>query len=155
MAFLTCWSITNLPEDVVEIMERDLQQWDEHAQDSALRNSEIDKVVRDSKNFWVPTDNWIAGFLWYYIAKANRENFQYDLLDIDNGHIQYTQYGEGQFYNWHQDGDIDVYYKPQLAASSGINQGNDNMTLGGENVRKLSCLDRDWETSMSPTWCQL
>jgi PKHD-type hydroxylase len=76
--------------------------------------------------------------LWYYIQKSNRENFCYDIVDIDGGNIQYTQYGEGQFYNWHQDADIDAFYKPQLIPGSGINMYQDQITLQGEYVRKLS-----------------
>ena len=97
MAHLSCWHMTDLPTDIVEIVERDLQKYDEHAHDSQLTGEEVDKVIRNSKNLWIPTANWIGGWLWYYIEKSNRENFCYDIVDIDNCHIQYTQYGPGQF----------------------------------------------------------
>ena len=138
MAYLTCWHMTDLPTEIVEIIERDLQKHDEHVQDSLIHGEEVDKVIRNSKNLWIPTSNWIGGWLWYYIDKINRENFCYDLTDIDGGSIQYTQYGPGQFYNWHQDADIDLFYKPQLTPASGMNMSQDQVTLNGEYVRKLS-----------------
>ena len=84
------------------------------------------------------SSNWIGGWLWYYIDRINRENFCYDLTDIDACTIQYTQYGPGQFYNWHQDADIDVFYKPEIIPGSGNNMSQDQVTLNGECVRKLS-----------------
>ena len=138
MAFLTCWHMTELPTEIVEIIEKDLQKHDEHAQDSQIMGAQVDKVIRNSKNLWIPTSNWIGGWLWYYIDRVNRENFCYDLTDIDGCSIQYTQYGPGQFYNWHQDADIDTFYKPQLTPSSGQNMSQDQVTLQGEYVRKLS-----------------
>lgn len=138
MAYLSCWHMTELPTDIVEIIERDLQKHDENAQDSQITGAIVDKGIRNSKSLWIPTSNWIGGWLWYYINKINRENFCYDLTDIDNGTIQYTQYGEGQFYNWHQDADLDSFYKPQLIPGSDTNMSQDQVALNGEYVRKLS-----------------
>ena len=138
MAFLTCWHITDLPVEVVKIIETYLQEYDNDAEDSQLMGSQVDKIVRNSKNLWIPTSNWIGGWLWYYIEKVNRENFCYDITEIDGGSIQYTQYSEGQFYNWHQDSDLDTFYKPQLVHSSGVNMNQDQSILRGEYVRKLS-----------------
>lgn len=98
----------------------------------------VNKQIRNSKNIWIPTDYWISGWLWYYITKANRENFLYDITDIDNGSIQYTHYGEGQYYNWHSDGDINVHYKPNLIPSSNRNMSSDKTIIDGEMVRKIS-----------------
>ena len=103
MAYLTCWHMTELPTEIVEIIERDVQKYDEYTKDSEVRGEQVDKVIRNSKNSWIPSSNWIGGWLWYYIDRINRENFCYDLTDIDGCSIQYTQYGPGQFYNWHQD----------------------------------------------------
>ena len=65
MAYLTCWHMTNLPTEIVEIIEKDLQKHDEHAQDSQIQGAQVDKVIRNSKNLWVPTSHWIGGWLWY------------------------------------------------------------------------------------------
>ena len=138
MAYLTCWHMTDMPMEMVEVMEKDLQKFDAAAQDSQIQGANVDKVIRNSRNAWVPTTNWIGGWLWYYIDKINRENFCYDLLDIDGGSIQYTQYGAGQFYNWHQDADIDTFYKPTQVVGSGTNIREDQTIIQGEVVRKLS-----------------
>jgi PKHD-type hydroxylase len=138
MAHLACWHVTQLPIEMVEILKKDLEVYDQTLIDSHLAGTEIDKVIRDSKNSWIPTSHWVAGWIWYYIEKSNRENFRYDIVDIDGGHIQYTQYGEGQFYNWHQDADIDTCYSMQTNVSSFHNQKEDQSILQGEYVRKLS-----------------
>ena len=138
MAFLTCWHMTELPTEIVEIVEKDLQKHDAGAQDSQIMGAQVDKVIRNSKNVWIPTSNWIGGWLWYYIQKVNRENFCYDITEIDGGSIQYTQYGPGQFYNWHIDAGLDTCYKPQFIAGSGTNLSQDQVTLQGEYIRKLS-----------------
>lgn len=138
MSFLAQWYHTDLPKDIVEILKKDIQTFDKTAQESKLHGDAVDKVIRDSKNAWIPTSHWIGGFLWHYIQRANRENFLYDLTAIDGENMQYTQYGSGQFYNWHIDAGIDTAYKPELIVSSGTNLAADFLTVQGEYVRKLS-----------------
>lgn len=138
MSFLTTWYHTDLPKDIVEILEKDIQKFDPEAQESKLYGDQVDTVIRDSKNAWIPTSHWIGGFIWHYIQRTNRENFLYDLTAIDGESIQYTQYGTGQFYDWHIDAGIDTAYKPQHIVSSGANISEDLVTVQGEYVRKLS-----------------
>lgn len=138
MANLACWQFTQLPIEIVEILEKDIHQFNENVQPSQVAGSVVDTVIRNSKNSWVPTSHWISGWLSYYVNKINRENFCYDLIDIDGGSLQYTQYGEGNYYNWHTDQDVDSFYKPQLIPSSAGNISQDLTTLQGECVRKLS-----------------
>jgi len=142
MANLAQWYTTDIPSDLVDILEKDLQKFDEKAHDSEIMGAQVDKVIRNSKTFWVPTSHWMGGFLWYYISKANRENFLYDVEDIDGGSIQYTQYGEGQFYNWHIDAGLDTCYKPQTMPSGGYQQQAftlpDKTVAENERIRKLS-----------------
>lgn len=141
MAFQTLWYQTDLPKHIIENIEEDLKVFDEYAQESIIGNGgigEIDKGIRNSKNVWIPTSHWIGGFLWHYVQRANRENFLYDLTAIDGENIQYTQYGAGQFYNWHIDAGISNAYKPQITPSSGQNNAQDQINLSGEYVRKLS-----------------
>lgn len=142
MANLAQWFITDIPPELVNILENDLRRFDKDAHDSELYNKEVDKVIRDSKTYWVPTSHWIGGFIWYYVEKANRENFLYDITEIDGGNMQYTQYGEGQFYNWHIDAGIDGCYKPQTIPNSGSGMQNfglpDKVIVDNEYVRKLS-----------------
>jgi PKHD-type hydroxylase len=138
MAFLAQWYHTDLPKDLVEILEKDIRTFDERAQESKLHGDAVDKVIRDSRNAWIPTSHWIGGFLWHYVQRANRENFLYDLTAIDGESMQYTQYGEGQFYDWHIDAGIDTVYKPNEIVGSGTNLAADFLTVQGEYVRKLS-----------------
>ena len=120
MAYQSIWYFSDLPEDVVDLLDKDLYtNFDHKMQDSKLHGDALNKEKRNSKNTWIPTDHWIAGFLWHYVQKANRDNFLYDLSYIDGESMQYTRYGEGEFYNWHNDSSIAVHYKPQALGISG------------------------------------
>ena len=103
-----------------------------------FNNNNFDTKIRNSKHTMIDTEHWIGGWLWYYIQKINRENFLYDLYDIDNSTIQYTRYDSGDFYDWHKDGDVDTCYKSNTIPSSGANLANDQVYSKGECVRKLS-----------------
>lgn len=138
MSFLTTWYQTDIPKDIIEILERGIQNFDNNVEESRVHGNVLNTDIRDSKNAWIPTSHWIGGFLWYYIQRTNRENFQYDLTTIDGEAIQYTQYGPGHFYDWHIDAGIDTTYNPQLTVGSGTNISQDLVTLQGEYVRKLS-----------------
>ena len=145
MAYQSIWYFSNLPEDVVEILDKDLyNNFDHKMQDSKLHGDSLNKDKRNSKNTWIPTDHWIAGFLWHYVQKANRDNFLYDLSYIDGESMQYTRYGEGEYYNWHNDSSIAVHYKPQALGISGGESINnekahiDYLNKNTEMVRKLS-----------------
>jgi PKHD-type hydroxylase len=138
MSFLTTWYHTDIPEDIIEILEKDIKKFDCDVSESKVHGNILNTDIRDSKNAWIPTSHWIGGFLWHYIQRTNRENFQYDLTAIDGETIQYTQYGPGQFYDWHIDAGIDTSYNPQITVGSGMNISQDLLTLQGEYVRKLS-----------------
>ena len=125
-------------------MSDDLKDnFDSHLQDSKIGDGYegiVDKEKRNAKNAWVPTTHWIAGFVWHYVQRANRENFLYNLTNIDGESLQYTTYEEGEYYGWHNDQGVSSYYKP---ISSG-NRGNggeiaqDFLNVNCELVRKLS-----------------
>jgi len=145
MAYQSIWYFSDLPEDVVEILDKDLYtNFNYKMQDSKLHGDSLNKEKRNSKNTWIPTDHWIAGFLWHYVQKANRDNFLYDLSYIDGESMQYTRYGEGEYYNWHNDSSIAVHYKPQALGISGGESINhekvhiDYLNKNTEMVRKLS-----------------
>ena len=96
MAFQSVWYFTDLPEEIVNIIEKDLfDSFGERMSDSKIQGDNLNKEKRNSKNAWVPTTHWVAGFIWHYIMKANRENFLYDLECIDGESMQYTEYREG------------------------------------------------------------
>ena len=99
MAFLTTWSMTDLPSEMIDILEKDIEKFDDWQDDSKVMGNQLAPKIRNSKNAWIPTEHWIGGLIWYYIQKANRENFLYDLWDIDGGSIQYTNYEPGDIPN--------------------------------------------------------
>ena len=138
MAYQTIWHYTDLPLEVVDIIERDLEdKFDEELATSKLYNQAIDKNKRNAKNAWVPTSHWITGFLWHYVMKANRENFLYDLETIDGETLQYTSYTKGEYYGWHTDYSITQAYTP-IDKNKKDMILQDHVAKESEMVRKLS-----------------
>ena len=144
MAYQSIWYFSDLNSKIIDIIEEDLKDnFDPHLQDSKVGDGYegiVDKQKRNAKNAWIPTTHWVAGFVWHYVMRANRENFCYDLTNIDGESLQYTVYGEGEYYGWHNDQGLATYYKP-------ISQGNrghggeilqDFVNQNCEQVRKLS-----------------
>ena len=139
MAYQSIWYYTGLPKDIVNILDDYVsEKFDSEMRDSELIGRHKDKNKRTSENAWINTNHWIAGFLWHYVNKANRENFLYDLTNIDGENLQYTKYSEGQYYNWHNDAGISNYYKPQYVANSG-NSDEDSDNLQVTDFLKTSC----------------
>lgn len=139
MAFQSVWYYTNIPEGVVDLIEKDLTEtFDPQMGDSRLMGDSLNKEKRNSKNAWVPTNHWLGGFMWHYISRANRENFLYDLRCIDGESMQYTQYDVGQFYSWHNDAGIAGAYKPATVGNRTEGLAQDFVNENTELVRKLS-----------------
>lgn len=138
MAYQTIWYHSELNDEIIDIIERDVQKFDPELQDSKLWGDAIDKTKRNSKNAWIPTTHWVAGFLWHYVERANRENFLYDLRNIDGESLQYTQYGPGEYYGWHNDAGLANQYKPQAVGNRGLEIVQDQINERAELVRKLS-----------------
>ena len=139
MAFQSVWYFSDIPEDVVTILEKDLvDKFDHEMGDSRLMGDALNKDKRNSKNAWVPSSHWLGGFMWHYIERANRENFLYDLHCIDGESMQYTQYGPGQFYGWHNDSGLACHYKPASIGNRAEGRAEDFVNENTELVRKLS-----------------
>ena len=139
MAYQSIWYFTDLPEDVVEIVEKDLtEKFDHQMGDSRLMGDSLNKEKRNSQNAWVPSQHWLGGFLWHYIERANRENFLYNLRCIDGESMQYTRYGVGQFYGWHNDAGLAGQYKPVSFGNRSEGIAQDYLNENVEMVRKLS-----------------
>ena len=139
MAFQSVWYYSDIPEKVVDLIEEDLSlKFDEEMGDSRLMGDALNKDKRNSQNAWVPTNHWLGGFMWHYISRANRENFLYDLRNIDGESMQYTQYGPGQFYSWHNDAGIAGAYKPTSVGNRVEGLAQDFVNENIELVRKLS-----------------
>ena len=144
MAHQTVWFSTDLPEDVIDILDRDLKDnFDNTLEDSKVGKNFTNKDIRNSQHAWVPSDHWICGFLWYYVHRANRENFLYDFDNIDGRAVQYTHYGVDSYYGWHTDQSIGSYYKPEAIDKKTVDGDNQQLTQDFINteielVRKLS-----------------
>lgn len=138
MAFPVCWYMTQLPIEIIDIIEKDIAQYNSDLQASEVAGNQLNSDIRNSKNSWIPTSHWVAGWIWYYVSKINQENFLYDITDIDGGTLQYTQYSEGEYYGWHTDQDVPSYYKPKLKPNSESSSSEDVINLQGEYIRKLS-----------------
>ena len=138
MANSVCWEFTELPVGIIDILEDDIKKFDSSIEESKLKGDRRNSFIRNSQNTWIPTSHWIGGYLWYYVSKINRDNFLYDITDIDNQTLQYTHYQEGQYYNWHSDTVLDTYHKPQIRFASGVGRGQEELIQTGEYVRKLS-----------------
>jgi len=144
MAHLVYYTFSELPSEMVDILVKDLKKYDESVKESVVRDEEgkpsveVTKGLRKSSNTWVDSSNWVGGFIWYYIMRANRENFMYDIIDIDGGQIQYTEYKEGEYYDWHNDDDIGRCMVNDKLITSADNHGENIAILNGQYVRKLS-----------------
>jgi PKHD-type hydroxylase len=141
MAHQAVWYHSNLPKEIIDLIEKDLSvNFDSSMKESDLSGGVVNKKIRNSSNAWIPTTHWVAGFLWHYVTKANRDNFLYDLDCIDAESLQYTRYESGQFYNWHHDANIDSFYKPENVNGSSVSQegANDFVNKNIERIRKLS-----------------
>ena len=141
MALQNVWYYTDLPDKIIDIIEEDLtKNFDPHMRESRLHGDSVNKNKRNSYNAWIPTNYWVAGFLWHYVQRANRENFLFDLSCIDNESLQYTRYGEGQFYGWHNDAGFSTQYKPNIVGRQGSDgeMKEDFLNKNTEHVRKLS-----------------
>lgn len=139
MAYQSTWYFSGLPDKVIESLEEDLESnFGDQMGDSRLMGDALNKDKRNSKNTWVPTTHWTAGLVWHYIERANRENFLYDIRNIDGESMQYTEYGEGEFYTWHNDAGISCHYKPVSVGNHHEGREKDFIQENLELVRKLS-----------------
>ena len=93
---------TQLPDEIVNLILKDLESVDTHEAGVGSQNI-TNKFYRNSNVGWIDFNHWIAGFLWHYINIANLTNFRYSLYSYDEQKLQYTVYGNEQFYNWHTD----------------------------------------------------
>jgi len=139
LAFQSIWYQTELNPKIIETIEEDLtDKFQEQMGDSKLMGDSLNRDKRNSKNAWVPTTHWTAGLVWHYVERANRENFLYDIRNIDGESMQLTQYGIGEFYGWHNDAGISGQYKPVSVGNHHEGRAQDYLNENLELVRKLS-----------------
>lgn len=124
---------TEMPRELVDIIQRDLVSYDNRFGVATTMGGGANYKVRDSKTNWIPHHHWIIGLCWHYVKLANERSFLYDIGGFEqNGDLQYTSYGPGEYYNWHVDGDLLNMHTPTG------NQEEDFVKGGSETCRKLS-----------------
>ena len=139
MALQSVWYYTNLPDKIIDIIEEDLSNnFESQMGDSKLYGNNLNKDRRNSQNAWIPTTHWVAGFIWHYVQRANRENFLYDLRNIDGESMQFTKYGVGQFYGFHNDAGLANQYKPVTVGNQEEGLEKDFIKQNTSMIRKLS-----------------
>lgn len=143
MAFQSVWYETELPSEVVKILEGVLEEkYDEELIKSVVEGGggTVNEKIRKAKNAWLPSTHWISGFVMHFVNLANVQNFRYDLTGIDGQSVQYTIYDKGEFYNWHSDQGVASYYKPESNQKHGFEDVllKDKLSVDAELVRKLS-----------------
>lgn len=141
MAFQTMWFDTFIPKEIVDLIERDCRDYEDSALVAQVRSG-VNLNTRDSKTSWIPQSHWIGGFCMSYVLKANRDNYQYDITDIDGGEMQYTIYGPGQYYNWHIDAGIDSLEEGCVRKLSFILQLSEPDEYAGGEVQLLNEQDK-------------
>jgi|TARA_B100001094_G_scaffold176378_1_gene170383 PKHD-type hydroxylase len=134
MANTIVWYYTGLPDIIIDQVISDCKYHMNPLEQSKV--GMVDKVapnnIRKSEVSWIPSTTWIGGFIYSYVLKANRENFKYDIEEIESDAIQYTHYGLDGHYRWHTDTALEMY-----SQTTG-NIGNDFMSENCEKSRKLS-----------------
>lgn len=99
------WYHTKMPDQIVREIEKFVSDFElEPALVGNQKKSTQDNKIRKNKISFFPATSWIASFCYYYIKRANIENFQYKLFDFYSSDcLQYTVYQPGEYYNWHVD----------------------------------------------------
>jgi|TARA_R100001163_G_C5059394_1_gene196090 PKHD-type hydroxylase len=140
MAHKLLWYETQMKDNLLNIIASELKlNFSSNFKESEINGIEKDKL-RKSQNAWIPSSHWVAGLIWHYVMLANRTNFNYNLTRMDHELMQYTHYGEGMYYNWHTDGDIDTAYTPTSGESNYTQESlaQDYVIQNADLVRKLS-----------------
>lgn len=142
MAHSAIWYYTAMPSSLVDVICEEVKQFETVYETSQIGDGEkiSDLGRRDSSNSWIPSSHWMTGLLWYYVQKANKNNFMYDLTEIDGEALQLTKYGNGQHYSWHQDSYLSNYLDGTTEQHSGVSQARaaKKNEIDSELVRKLS-----------------
>jgi len=133
---------TKLPDEIVDRIIKDtdnlsLQSAKVHRPDT-LKDGNMPSRRNSYCAYFNTDDSWIGAFIWYYVMKANRQNFLYDITCYDGENIQYTVYEEGQFYGWHPDQHLYTEFTPKSKPSSKYSELDKHVQQQCEYTRKLS-----------------
>lgn len=129
---------TNLPADIAQRIAEEIEQKSLTFRQGTIQGKKLNTEIRNCKLSSLRSCEWLGGFLWHYISRMNRENFLYDITNIESESINYIVYNPGDFYTWHVDQDIVSMICPDTYPSMYKNVAEQTATLQGEYVRKLS-----------------
>lgn len=132
MANQFMWYKTRLPSNIVDSMCLELEGYENSFNEGMVGDKKIDHSRRKNKTVFVGAENWIAGFCYHYITLANKNNFKYDIEGFTNDILQYSSYGQGEYYNWHVDASLGNSLVPT------DNSKEDFVNFGVEKIRKIS-----------------
>jgi len=138
MAFQSIWYQTEISEELVNLIQKDIQHYENDMDVSRLAGNNINEDKRKSHNAWIPTSHWVGGMIWHYVERANRENFFYDIDCIEGETIQYTQYSQNEYYGWHQDSGLSDWFMRGNLIAGGTAHSSDELLKQSEKLRKLS-----------------
>lgn len=128
------WYYTDIPKELILSLENDLSNKiseDDYHYGTVGPDNTIDDKVRKNKITWIETSHWISAFVYYYILKANEDNFNYDITDFSDL-LQYSSYEPGEFYNWHIDGGIISPNSTQRKLSFSLQLSDPDEYVGGD-----------------------
>jgi len=97
---------TKIPKQIISSLIVDLRDNildTNNLKEGLIGTENTSKKQRDSKIEFINSNLWISGFIYYYILQANEINYNYDISGYSNSCIQYSEYTEGCFYDWHID----------------------------------------------------
>jgi PKHD-type hydroxylase len=93
------------PEECMVIVNNSKKLQNQDATTGYGGNNGVHPEIRKSNIAWLPrsepTLDWLYKRIDTMVHKANRDTFNFDLAGYES--LQFTEYGPGQFYNWHQD----------------------------------------------------
>ena len=142
MAYQSVFLDTELPDIIIDELVEKFSKLE--VEDSKIISPEQNDKIRNANNSWVNVDNWIAGFLSYYINHINSKNFRYAIEGFDSDCLQYSEYKEGQHYNWHCDDSLSSRCNMTISTLSNEFEGvsvpyvNEKIGIEYESSRKLS-----------------
>ena len=142
MAYQSVFLDTELPDIIIDELVEKFSKLE--VEDSKIISPEQNDKIRNANNSWVNVDNWIAGFLSYYINHINTKNFKYAIEGFDSDCLQYSEYKEGQHYNWHCDDSLSARCNMTISTLSNEFEGvsvpyvNEKIGIEYESSRKLS-----------------
>jgi len=96
-----------------KIVEGTISHITENLKDN--RTGQIDKKIRTSHISWIPFSKMMPFYkkIEATMHRTNMNHFGFDGMTISE-QAQYTEYGEGGFYNWHMDSDPIMVHEPPV-----------------------------------------